>query len=249
MLTEERYNKILSALESNSAVSVIELTEITNSSESTVRRDLSALSKMGRLKKVHGGAVSVESGIILKEPDMKEKEALNSDQKDKIAKYAAATIKGDDFVFIDAGTTTEKMISHITEKNATFVTNAFFHAHLLARKGLKVYMTGGEVKTSTEALVGVECIESLSRYNFTKCFLGTNGISETAGFSTHNVDEASVKRTAMNRSFMTFVLADGSKFEKSAAITFADIKNACIITDKLSDNKYKNLTVIKEVCK
>ena len=30
---------------------------------------------------------------------------------------------------------------------------------------------------------------------------------------------------------------------------FADIKNACIITDKLSDNKYKNLTVIKEVCK
>ena len=249
MLTEERYNKILLAVESNSAVSVAELTEITDSSESTVRRDLAVLSKMGKLKKVHGGAVSVESGIIIKEPDMTEKEALNRDEKDKIAKYAAATVKNGDFVFIDAGTTTEKMISYITEKNAIFVTNAFVHAHLLAKKGLKVYMTGGEVKTSTEALVGVECVESLKRYNFTKCFLGTNGVSETAGFTTHNVDEASVKRTATNRSFMTFVLADSSKFEKSAAITFADIKNACIITDKLSDNKYKNLTVIKEVCK
>lgn len=248
MLTEDRYNKILSALDINNSASVTELTKITESSESTVRRDLAALAKMGKLKKVHGGAVAIDSGIMLKEPDVKEKMKLNASAKELIAKYAAATIRKNDFVFIDAGTTTEKMIAHITQKDATFVTNAFNHAYLLARRGFKVYLTGGEVKTTTEALVGISCVETINHYNFTKCFLGTNGISDNTGFTTPNIDEASVKRAAVQKSYVTYILADSSKFGKSAAVTFANLKNACIITDKLSDDKYKDLTIIKEVC-
>lgn len=247
MLTEERYQKILSVLSVNSTASVLELTEITGASESTIRRDLLALAKMGKLKKVHGGAVNIESGMLLKEPNIKEKTNLNSSAKECIAKYAAQTILKDDLVFIDAGTTTEKMIEYITQKDVTFVTNAYNHAHLLARKGYKVYLTGGEVKTSTEALVGVSCVETINCYNFTKCFLGTNGISAEAGCTTHNIDEASVKRAAAQRSYVTYILADHSKFGKSAAVTFADFKKACIITDKLPDNRYKDLTIVKEV--
>ena len=87
------------------------------------------------------------------------------------------------------------------------------------------------------------------RYNFTKCFLGTNGISAEMGFTTPNIDEASVKRIAAQKSYVTYILADHSKFGKSAAVIFADIKNACIITDKLPDDRYKDITIIKEVCK
>ena len=249
MLTEERYNKILSVLAVNHSASVTELTEITDTSESTIRRDLAALAKMGKLKKVHGGAVAMEQGIMLHEPDVKEKMKLNSSAKELIAQYAAASICKNDFVFIDAGTTTEKMISLIAQKEAIFVTNAFNHAHLLARRGFKVYLTGGEVKATTEALVGVSCLETINNYNFTKCFLGTNGISREAGFTTHNIDEASVKRAAAQKSYVTYILADHSKFGKTAAVTFADIGNACIITDKLPDNQYKDLTIIKEVAK
>lgn len=249
MLTEDRQNKILSLLAVNHSVSVTELTEITDASESTIRRDLASLAKEGKLKKVHGGAVAIESGIMLAEPDVQEKMKLNSSAKELIARYAASAIIKNDFVFIDAGTTTEKMIAHITQKDATFVTNAFNHAYLLARRGFKVYLTGGEVKATTEALVGVKCVESISHYNFTKCFLGTNGISSEAGFTTHNIDEASVKRAASQSSYVTYILADHSKFGKSAAVTFADIKNACIITDKLPDDKYKDITIIKEVDK
>lgn len=247
MLTEERYNKILFVLSSNSSVSVTDLTKITGVSESTIRRDLLALAKMGKLKKVHGGAVTIEPGILLKEPNMEEKMKLNSSAKERIARYAAGLILKNDFVFIDAGTTTEKMIEYIAVKDATFVTNAFKHANLLARRGFKVYLTGGEVKTSTEALVGVSCIETINRYNFTKCFLGTNGISAEAGFSTHDIDEASVKRAVTQKSYVTYILSDHSKFGKSAVVTFADIKKACIITDRLQDDKYRDLTIIKEV--
>ena len=248
MLTEERYNKILSALTKKRSVTVVELCDIIDTSESTVRRDLAALAKMGKLKKVHGGAVAVEPEIMMIEPDVQEKMQLNSEEKEKIAEYAAATIRKNDFVFIDAGTTTEKMIDYITEHEATFVTNGFTHAHLLAKKGFKVYLTGGEVKPTTQALVGVSCIEAIKNYNFTKCFLGTNGISIENGLTTPNINEASVKQAASNKSYVSYVLADHTKFNKTAAVTFADIRNVCIITDRLPDKKYKNITVIKEVC-
>ncbi len=105
MLTEERYNKIMSVLSTNSSVSVAELTEITGASESTIRRDLLTLAKMGKLKKVHGGAVTMEPSILLQEPDVDEKMKLNASAKERIAKYAAEMICPNDFVFIDAGTT------------------------------------------------------------------------------------------------------------------------------------------------
>ena len=59
MLTEERYAAILNLVEEKKAVSVLELTELLNNSESTVRRDLNALHQMGKLNKVHGGATSI----------------------------------------------------------------------------------------------------------------------------------------------------------------------------------------------
>ena len=92
------------------------------------------------------------------------------------------------------------MIDHLTVRDVTFVTNGFIHAKKLAVKGYKVFITGGEIKASTEAIVGAECVLTLKNYNFTKCFMGTNGISLTAGFTTPDVNEAKVKAAAIESS-------------------------------------------------
>ena len=63
MLTEQRYEIILELLETRKSVTVTELKEILDTSESTVRRDITALDKMGRLTKVFGGAVSLENAV------------------------------------------------------------------------------------------------------------------------------------------------------------------------------------------
>lgn len=247
MLTEERYNRIIAELEQKDTVQLAELVDKINASESTIRRDLAALEKTGQLKRIHGGAKAIKSAVLYEEPNVNEKRKLNSDKKDAIAKYAAASINKNDFVFIDAGTTTEKMIDYITAKDATFVTNGFTHANILARRGFKVILTGGEVKAGTQALVGVPCITSIQNYNFTKCFLGTNGITEECGHTTHDIDEAAVKRSAAERSFVTYVLADSSKFGKTTAVSFAAMQKTCIITDRLKDKRYKEITIVKEV--
>lgn len=56
MLAEERFREILKIVNEKKTVTVTELTELLDTSESTIRRDLTQLHKRGALLKVHGGA-------------------------------------------------------------------------------------------------------------------------------------------------------------------------------------------------
>lgn len=247
MLTEERHSVILDMLNKQHSVHLSELCKILNTSESTIRRDLTALAEKNLLVKVHGGAIAVGDTFSPVEYNMTEKSQLNNEEKTAIAKYAASLIEDGDFIYIDAGTSTEKMVDFLPDKKATFVTNGIVHAKKIAQMGFKVFILGGEFKPSTEAVVGTDCVLALQKYNFTKCFLGVNGISVSAGLSTHDQNEASVKTAAMKKSKRVYILADHSKFDQITAMTFSTLENVKIITDKLEDKKYFEKANIKEV--
>ena len=248
MLSEERHKLILERLERESVVYLNDLVKYLNTSESTIRRDLTALDKAGLLKKVHGGATSLKEISINTTDDIVEnRQSLNIDEKLKIAEYAASLIEDKDLVYIDAGTTTELMINFISNTKAVFVTNGIVHARKLIKKNCTTYILGGELKLTTEAIVGAETVNSLRKYNFTKGFFGTNGVDIDRGFTTPDVKEAMVKEEALHRSRKRFVLCDQSKFDEISSITFADIKDAKIITTNLENNRYKHQTEILEV--
>lgn len=247
MLTEERHSMITKAVNERSSVTIAELAEMLDVSASTVKRDLIILANEGKIIKVRGGAMSRNESFTSVEKNVEEKASICTEEKMTIAKYAAELIENGDFVFLDAGTTTEKMIDYLNVKDVTFVTNGFIHAKKLARKGYKVFITGGEIKASTEAIVGAECVLTLKNYNFTKCFMGTNGISLTAGFTTPDVNEARVKSAAIESSREVYVLADHSKFDEVSSATFAGLGKAVIITDRIPNRKYNNAADITEV--
>ena len=249
MLTEQRFDIILKLLEEKKSVTVTELRELLDASESTVRRDITALDKAGKLTKVFGGAVALNHKVTAYEPTVAQKSELNKEEKQKIAKYAASLITPDDFVYLDAGTSTEAMIPFIKETQAVFVTNAISHAKLLAEKGCRVYLLGGEFKSQTEAIVGEEAMEMLSKYNFTKGFWGTNGISVSKGYSTPEIKEAMVKKYSMKNCKRCYILADASKFDQLSSVKFADFEQATILTTELYKpalKKYKNIVEVKE---
>lgn len=247
MLTQERHSIILDIVNKQGGVKIVDICEQLKTSESTIRRDLHLLAQQGLLKKVHGGAIAINESFSSHERNVEEKEGLNIEEKNKIAKYAASLIEDGDFVYIDAGTTTEKMIEFIEAKNVTFVSNGFINAKRLAKRGFKVFIPAGEIKLTTEAIVGAECIISLQNYNFTKCFLGTNGITISNGFTTPDKNEANVKSVVIQQSNEVFILADSSKFGKYTAVRFASLNKATIITDKITDRKYLAETKVKEV--
>ncbi|MFQ7500604.1 MAG: DeoR/GlpR family DNA-binding transcription regulator, partial [Blautia coccoides] len=183
MLTEKRYEEILKLLDEKKSITVTEIKEMLNTSESTIRRDLTALDRAGKLVKVFGGAVSADAAFTAAEPSVAQKVGVNKEEKQAIARYAASLIVPDDFIYLDAGTTTGYMIEYVTERTATFVTNAVSHAQRLAALDFRVLLIGGELKGTTEAVVGNQAILSLQSFHFTKGFFGTNGVSRKSGYT------------------------------------------------------------------
>lgn len=247
MLTEERFAKILSILESMGSVTVQQLMTQLGASESTIRRDLNTLDAEGKLTKVHGGAILKHGMYSTRDDEVLTRKEKNKEAKIKIAKYAAGLIGTGDFVYLDAGTTTELMIDYIEQKQITFVTNAISHAKKLAERGFTVYLLGGEFKAVTEAIVGEEAVTTLEKYNFTKGFWGTNGVSVQKGFSTPEVKEAMVKKKSMESCKECYILADESKFNQISSVTFAPFEAAVVLTtglEKQTFQKYKNVVQI-----
>lgn len=246
MLTEERQRLILNEIEEKSVVYVSDLVQRLNTSESTIRRDLNSLHKEGRLNKVHGGATKINKTMHTMDDIIEKRQTLNQEEKLKVAKKAAELINENDFVYIDSGTTTELMIDFLKEKKAIYVTNGLNQAMKLISRGFKVYILAGEVKEATHAIIGMEAIKCLSKYNFTKGFFGTNGISLESGFTTPEIKEALIKEEGIKKTREAYILADDSKFDEISSITFGKLEDATIITSN-KHNTYKE--EIKEVTK
>lgn len=168
MLTKQRHELILELLAKKGSITVTEVQDMLHTSVSTVRRDITALDKEGKLVKVFGGAIAKEQKVVAYEYTVEQKSELNREEKKRIAKYAASLIEPGDFVFLDAGTTTAYMLDFIGGTAATFVTNAVAHAQRLAREGRKVILVGGALKASTEAVIGSQAIRMLTDYHFRK---------------------------------------------------------------------------------
>lgn len=249
MLQNERQEKILEILKANHSVKVTQLAQELESSESTIRRDITELDSMGKLKKVFGGAIALHSEITVGKSDVAERNLISFEEKDDIAQYAAKIIEDGDFVFIDAGTTTIKMIQYLEDRDVTFVTNGISHAKKLVEKGFDVYMVGGLLRHTTEAVTGEGAIQSIRQYNFTKCFVGANGVDLERGLTTPDISEAAIKGAVMKQSHITYILADHTKFGKISSVTFGKLDEAVIITDELKLPQYREKTVIEEVKK
>ena len=249
MLTEKRQKEILRLLEEKGSVTVQELTEQFHASESTIRRDLTVLHQKVALVKVFGGADQTETRINIREEQVALREELKKEEKIRIARYAAALVEPEDFVYLDAGSTTAYMIPFLTEKSAVFVTNAVSHALKLTANGFRVILIGGELKAATEAIVGNEAYVNLQKYNFTKGFFGTNGVSRSAGFTTPDINEAMIKECAMKHTQKPYVLCDDSKFFQTSPVSFGGFRDAKIITDRCPDESMKSeehLIIVEE---
>ena len=126
MLTQQRHEIILELLREKGSITVTEVKDLLDTSESTVRRDITALDKEGKLEKVFGGAVELKERVTAYEYEysVAEKMGLKLEEKDRIAKYAAGLIQDEDFVYLDAGTTTGDILKFLKVTRAVFVTNA-----------------------------------------------------------------------------------------------------------------------------
>ncbi len=247
-MTTERQEVILNLLAEKKTIKIQDVIDVTNASESTIRRDLTELENQHKLTRIHGGATVNERKIH--EHSILDKSTRNLQEKIDIAKYASSLIEDEDCIYLDAGTTTLQIIPFLVHKEVVVVTNGFTHVEALVKHGITTYLTGGFVKGKTSALVGPQTIQSLENYRFDKCFLGANGFHEEFGYTTPDPEEAAVKQLASKLAEKTYILADQSKYGKVSFAKIDDLENAALLTGNLENHtieKLKKMTTVKVI--
>lgn len=237
---------ILDELKHSSIVQLQELVDRLHVSESTIRRDLSILEEQGKLVRVHGGAKRVFG--LTDEPTMGEKATQCHFEKQRIAKAAAQLVKDNEVIYLDAGTTTLEMIPFLPEVKV--VTNGLAQADALSRRGFETILIGGWIKKGTQAIIGSQALKQLAEYRFDRAFMGMNGVDEKYGLTTPDVEEASIKKLAIQQSARSYVLVDKSKFDCVSFCHVADIEDVTLLTEAREDDTLQALakrTSIKEV--
>ncbi len=212
-----RFNTILTALQKSGSVSVEALSTELNVSLVTIRRDLEALESQGRLRRTHGGAVSIEP--LFYEPFRNDRsfqaqvERL-ADEKRRIGRAAAAMIKEGEIIALTPGTTTTEVSRGIPlNHRITVVTSTVNVAmELSKRKDLDVFVTGGHLRGEWFSLVGPGTAQGLSHVMIHTLFIGADGIDAKSGVSCFTSDEAQVNSAMVRRAQRRIAVVDHSKF-------------------------------------
>ncbi len=247
MLKQNRKKLILEELNKKNFAKVVDLRDMLDVTEMTIRRDLQELEQEGSLIRVHGGAKRVES-IAYTQLQHDERSKINVDMKKVIARKAAALVQDDDVIFISASTTNEFMHDFLDAKNVKVVTNCLYiYYQYMNDPEYDAILIGGKYDKLIQSFLGTITLETLSKINFTKAFVGTNAVSNNKLFAT-NDEEGLLHRTVLENSKEKYALCDSSKFNSEAFFNFytCDKLTAIITNNSEIDNilEYRNIVSI-----
>ncbi|PID98291.1 MAG: DeoR family transcriptional regulator [Actinobacteria bacterium] len=236
-----RANHILDRLAVDGEVSVNHLAEELDVSPVTIRSTLKGLEEDGYLVRTHGGArPTAYRNIHLRQND-------HVEEKERVAAAAAALVRDEDRIMIEAGTTCSAIVRHLTGKRGVqIVTNSVLvFANARSNPGLSITLTGGQFRPESESLVGPVAERSINSFNARIAFLGTDGFSIDRGLTTQLVEGGQVGSLMRSRAEETWLLADSSKYGRSGFVTFMDIGEVTgIITD--SGLSQESITELEE---
>lgn len=216
MNPEKRKSIIISKIESGGSVDIIELAEMLNVSEMTIRRDLDILEKMGVVRRVHGGAVSARGRSY--EPPLLMRNTQNIQAKEMIARFAADLIEEGDCIALDVGSTTMEIARFLVDRqNLTVITPSLNIANLLVNQvGIRVIVTGGVLRFGEASMIGELAQNAFSNLYVDKLILAVGGIDAQAGLTEYNWDDTLVKKAMLNCAKQVIAVSDASKYGQIA---------------------------------
>ncbi len=208
----ERHKYILSVLQKEGFVKVVDIAKKLDVTTVTVRKDFKALEKKGLLYRTHGSASPINPHIADK--NVKEKEKIRIKEKQLIGIFASRLIEVDDSIIINSGSTICAFAEQIEPRGQlTVVTSSIKATSILGEvEGVQVSQLGGRLRRSSMSVIGSYTLSFLENITCSKVFLGVDGIDPDFGVTTSNIEEAELNRAMMDVALKTIVLCDSSKF-------------------------------------
>ena len=243
MFANERQDKIYDMIQNNGAVTTAGLVNFFAVSIETIRRDLLAMEQDGRLTRVHGGAVAKTAMKPFKK--LEERNNEFREQKYELSLKAAEFISEGDIIGIDSGSTAIFFAEVLKERfsKLTIVTHSMDIFEMLSDyKDFSVILCGGHYLREENAFYGELTLGMLNSLHIQKAFIFPSAVSFEYGISDYQKDLYQIQKQFMKLSNEIYILADSSKFEKTALLKLSNMNPEYIyITDSSLQNEIVKL--------
>lgn len=214
MLVEERRQRVLDLVSKQGFISLADLAQTVQVSESTIRRDLDYWHQQGAVKRTHGGAIYVGDGSAL--PALEERTSSQIEEKRALARAAAARVGDGDAILLDGGTTTLEVARLLVGRPLQVVTNSLPIANLFASsRETDLVMLGGYVYPKTGVALGPQAVRMLEDVHVHQAMLSVGGVT-AKGFFNSNLLLVETERAMMRCADEVVVVADHTKFGRQA---------------------------------
>jgi len=229
-----RQSAILKRVYRDGRAMVVDLAEWLDASRETVRRDLTSLAEQGLLRKIHGGAVRLQSA---QEDTFGSRLELNRDAKYRIGKRAAELFGEGDSLLIDSGSTTILFAEALAEKRGiTIFTNSQHVAHAASKPpgGNSVFLLGGQYHHEGGETLGSITNDQIQMLSTDHAVLTVGAVDSGGRFMDFVADAAYTARAMMSRARQVTVLVDSSKLDKTALVLVCESHQVSrLVTDAL----------------
>ncbi|WDP93343.1 MAG: DeoR/GlpR transcriptional regulator [Desulfobacter sp.] len=228
----QRQNGIVQLVRENGFATVEEMARQFKVTPQTIRRDINTLNKEGRITRHHGGAAA--SGSTENLAYTRRKKLLQAEKKD-IARAAAALVPDNSSLFINIGTTTEQVARALAHRRRLkVITNNLNIAAIMgSNEDFQVLVSGGIVRARDNGITGDSAIRFIRRFKADIGIIGISGIDGDGTLLDYDFMEVDVARAIMDNAGKVILVADHSKFNRSAMVKLGNIAEIhTLVTDR-----------------
>ncbi len=242
MDVHERRSLIAERVISSGEVEFAVLAESLGVSEMTIRRDIEFLESQGVLRRIMGGAISLQGTAA--EPSFDSRASASAQEKEHIAEAVVDLLVPGETVLLDSGSTVLSVAREIRKRGVelTVVTpSALAGLELSDVPGITVYLIGGLLRPQELSVIGPDTIRAIEQFNCDTYVMGVAGVDAIGGISDYHYEEAHVKEASMKVAKRIIVAADQTKLGRSALVRIADLSDISIL---VSDAPKRHRTLI-----
>lgn len=231
-----RQRAIMEFIREHGSVQVDDLSAHLRVTPQTIRRDLNQLYDLELVQRVHGGAVIKDTEINL---GYGARKLLMAREKSEIARMAAEIVPDNSSLFINIGTTTERVAEHLINRNGLLVitNNINVASTLWPSRGLEVMIAGGTIRQSDGGIVGASTEDFIDSFKLDYAVIGCSAIDETGEFCDYDLREVRVTQCIIRHARAVILVTDSMKFQRSAPVSVGTLDDIDILVtdDRVSD--------------